>query len=123
MAAAQFPSAANLFGGRAMLGGGQLVRVEQRVLTAAVGVHGAPRDTHRDHDRNREDDEQHGDGEPAAGQLRPLLGDAEEQVVQPLREAFGQRCFRIDGLCEFTLGRLVGGVSVDIDGGHVRAAG
>ncbi len=123
MAAAQLPSAAYSFGGRPMLGGGQLMRIEQCVFAAAVGAHGAPRDSHRDHDRDREDDEQQGDGEPAAGQLRPLLGDAVNQVVEPLREAFGQRCFRIDGLCEFTLGRLVGGVSVDVDCGHVRAAG
>ncbi len=94
MAAAQLPSRRILFSGRTMLSGAQLVRVEQGVLAAAVGAHGPPRDSHRDHDRDREDDEQHGDGEPAAGQRRPLLGDAVEQVSshsekRSVRDALG----------------------------------
>ena len=112
-----------LFGGRTVLCGAQFVRVEEGVPASAVGAHCAPGDSHGDHDRDRENDEQHADGEPSAGQRGTLLDDAVEQVVEPFREAVGQRGLGVDGFCEFTLRRLVGGVAVDVYCRHVTAAG
>ena len=94
MAAAQLRSARSTFCGGAVLSGRRLPRVEQGMLAAAVGAHGPARDPHGDHDGDREDDEQHGDGEPAAGYRRPLLGDAVEQVFshsmsRSVRDALG----------------------------------
>ena len=57
------------------------------------------------------------------GSRGTLLGDAVEQVVEPVRKPFGQRCLGVDRFCEFTLGGLVRGVAVDVYCGHVRAAG
>ncbi len=73
-----------------MLRGGELVGIEQRAFATAIGAHGPPRDPHGDHDRHRENDDQHGDGEPTAGQLGTLLGDSVEQILKPVGEAFGQ---------------------------------
>src|SRR5689334_7065908 len=112
-----------LFGGGTMLCCAEFVRIEEGMLAVTIGAHGAPRDSHRNHHRHRENDEQHADGEPATGYLRTFHDDSVEQVVQPIAEAVAPRSLGVDGFCELALRRLMGGLAVDVYCGHVTAAG
>lgn len=103
-----------------MLGCGQLAGVEQLVVTAAVGAHGAPCDLDGGGHRDHQQDEQHGDGEPTARYRGSLLQNPVQLLVDPVGEFLGQGVFGVDRFVELALCGLVCGFAVDVDGGHCQ---